>query len=100
MKNRADRIAKAKRHLDAVTPAYKAAQKVFENAERALNKAEGSFDVGERVHVEETCRRGCCVEFEGDGTIAGEETNGTWSVKLSSGSLHRHVYSGDIKRLP
>lgn len=98
MQKRAEMMQSAKEKLEAIRPRYEAAKKEYEEATRELVAAEASFDVGEKVKVEETCYRGCCVETEYFGTIQAKEDNGSYSV-LSDGYLHRYVSGFDMRRV-
>ena len=91
---RNERIAEAKKKLVELKPAYDA----YKDAETELRRAEASFDVGELVHVEELCRRGCCVEAEYDGLIERQNTNETYVIREANGLLHDYVSQSHMTR--
>ena len=97
--NRAERIAAAQAKVEQIEPGYQSWRNKYEAAQSELRAAEASYDVGERVRVTETCKRGCCVEHEYEGAIAGSEPNGTWQVRATDGHLYRYVSKYDMKRL-
>ena len=99
MKNRAQRIADAEFKLMGIKLAIAPLQKHLSEAEVELNRAKASYDEGERVRVEETCKRGCCVEHEYEGTVVGEEKNGTYRIKATDGHIYQYVSTYDMKRL-
>lgn len=98
--NRSDRIAVAKARVAELEPDYLRVRNEYEDAVGAVKRAEASFDVGERVHVEKTCRRGCCVELEYDGVVESADTL-TYSVRRDAdGWLFENVWHNDMKRRP
>lgn len=96
---RREKIDAAKNKIAGIKLVLGPLEKHLEDAKHELRRAEKSFDKGERVHVTETCKRGCCVENEYDGTVTGETKNGMWNIKADSGHLYEYVYEGDMKRL-
>jgi hypothetical protein len=99
--NRHQRIEAAQAKLHELRPAAEAARKVvtdYEETERELRRAREMFDVGERVHVELTCRRGCCVEDKFDGVIEAVNEHGSYDVRAESGVLRRCIFSGSLRR--
>lgn len=94
MTTRADRIAAAQAKMDKLKAGYHA----FLDAESEFKMAQASYDLGERVRVTETCRRGCCVELEYDGVIT-DRNSSYYTVKSDKGVTYPHVYIGNMKRL-
>lgn len=84
--NRAERIAAAQKHLAEIEPTYSDARAAYERAKHALQCAEESFDVGERVKVTHLCRRGCCIEWEFTGSIEAVDQH-SYLVRRDHGSL-------------
>lgn len=98
--NREQRIKRAKLLLKKAQKDIAPYQKKLDTAERELWQAEASFDQDELVKVTETCKRGCCVEFEFTGTIVGPTNNGAWNVKnRETGHVHGYISGSDMKRL-
>ncbi len=64
MTTRAQRVKTAKAKLAEIEPLY-------EDAKTELRQAEESFDIGERVLVIKTCKRGCCTEESFEGVVTG-----------------------------
>lgn len=106
--NRAQRIADAEFKLMGIKLVIEPLQKQLTAAEDELKRAQESYDVGERVHVRETCPRGCCTELEYVGTIVAPSTTtggqvqyGNYKVKRDKdGHVFEHVSTYDMKRLP
>ena len=96
---REKRIADAEFKVMGIKLVLEPLQKQLDAAEHELRDAKRSYDVGERVQVTETCRRGCCVENEYKGTVVGRTKNGMWNVKSDDGHLYECVYDGNMKRL-
>lgn len=71
----------------------------LDKAESELNEARRSYDMGERVRVTETCRRGCCVENEYEGSVTGRTQNGCYVVTADDGHVYEYVSTYDMKRL-
>lgn len=99
VKNREQRIADAEFKVMGLKLVLDPLQKQLNDAEVELNRAKASYDFGERVHVEETCRRGCCTENEYDGTITGVQKNGSYIVKSDDGHVYEYVSTYDMKRV-
>lgn len=97
--NRAERIEAAKAHVEKIEPHYQSWRNKYEAAQSELRAAEASYDVGERVRVTETCKRGCCVEHQYEGVVVGSKPNGTWCVKSDDGHVYEYVSKFDMKRL-
>ena len=69
-------------------------------AETELATLRNGFGDGERVRVTKTCKRGCCVEHEFEGTIEGTTPNGCYNVRCDDdGTLQTYIWSGDMKRI-
>lgn len=93
---RAERIKQAKQKLKELEPYVKK----YEEAEMELKRAEESFDIGEKVKFEETCRRGCCIEFSGIGHIVEITKNGNYVVRLiNEGSVITTGWNYTLERL-
>lgn len=97
--NRHQRIEKAQAKLRELEPQWKRLKKQYEDAQSELHRAEASYDVGERVRVTETCRRGCCVENEYTGTVKGTQPNGSYIIQGDDGHKYEWASSYDMKRL-
>lgn len=83
---RVDRIAAAQAELDAIEPRWREIDDAYQRAKNALRKAQESFDVGERVHVDKLCSRLCCVRSSYTGTIAGMTPNGLYLIDADDGT--------------
>lgn len=98
---RADRIASAQARVDELEPLYTRSKAEYDDAIVDLNRAKASYDIGERVHVCNTCRRGCCIEWEYDGVIEAEGSHGrSYAVRRDDGGLSEHVSIYDMTRKP
>lgn len=95
---RAQRIQEAKVKLRELEPQWKHWKKLYEDAQSDLHAAERSYDIGERVQVTETCKRGCCVEHQYEGNVSAKTHNGMYCVKSTDGHVYEYVYDGDMKR--
>lgn len=93
---RNEKIAKLKAEisiLEKYVEAYKKAVSDLKYAEELL------FDIGEFVKVTETCKRGCCIEYETEGIVSGVETNGLYIISLRDGTTKNYVSGYDMKRI-
>lgn len=102
--NKTERVARAKAALETLRPGFEKAKAEFkkvgatyESAQQELKAAETDFYPGDRVHIEETCRRGCCVEVSFNGTVLpGRQSNGSYRVQRDSGGIDEYVSSHDM----
>jgi hypothetical protein len=97
--SRTERIAAAQALLDAMGPEHDRIVAARKEAARALQATEDSYDIGERVRVVQTCRRGCCIESDFRGAVEGMTDNGQYNVRDGAGHLWTYVYGGDMKRV-
>jgi hypothetical protein len=109
-KNRPPRAIREKVLEKELVVAKKAYEKAYEKIkplaayvekiEFSLREAREGYDIGEKVSIEETCRRGCCTEFEATGKIVGKK-GGLYTVCYLWNGLSetRDVYSGDLNRI-
>lgn len=96
--NRADRIALARARVVELEPEYLRIKNAYEDAIGAVRRAEQSYDVGERVEVTRTCRRGCCIEWQYTGIVE-TASEGRYSVRRDDdGGLSEHVFDSDMAR--
>lgn len=94
-------VVKARESLKRIEIETAPYVKKLEDAKVDLKCALALYDVGERVRVEETCRRGCCLEFSEEGTVV-ERTKGQYryeyKVQFNNGSV-RPFTDTDMKRV-
>jgi hypothetical protein len=98
--NKHERIEAAQAELHELKPAVEAARAVLaehDELTREMKRARESYDVGDRVHVEKLCRRGCCTEDEFDGVVEGINSNRSYSVRTDQGQLRQYVSQYDMK---
>jgi hypothetical protein len=95
--NRDQRIAAAKLKLAEIEPRWEALKREYDAACVELSRAEESFDVGEHVRVEKTCRRGCCVEHAYEGVVENVTNNGHYRVRTPEGTTFES-WSMDMSR--
>lgn len=98
MTTRSERITAAKAKLNCLDQQLQPLLDQQDKAKVELNRAEASFDIGEAVSVEETCRRGCCVERQFTGVVHAQEENHTWQVLQPDGTIRRYVSRFNMKR--
>jgi len=102
MKNREQRIADARFKLMGVKLSNESLitqlTKQINDAELELKREEASFDPGEHVKVTEHCNRGCCVEWEFEGTVIGRDPNGNGDYRIMTDKGEQRAYPGDMKR--
>lgn len=82
------RVNNAEIRLKNVMPEWLRVEKEHREADIELQAAKNAFYEGERVKVTETCRRGCCVEYEYIGLIVGAAWNGRYIVRTCDDKLH------------
>lgn len=93
----------AQLRLDGLKVTMKAAMQPFEaainEAEVSLRAAKDQAMLSQRVKVTKTCNRGCCVEWEYEGTIMGINDNSTFRVMTDDGRVDPYVSRHDTKNL-
>ena len=72
-------------------------EKLYNKTKFELEQAKKSFEIGEKVKIVETCKRGCCVENSYEGIIVGI-TDTRYKVQ-SEKHLYNNVYGGDMERI-
>jgi hypothetical protein len=68
-----EKIANVEKEIEFLNVVYVPLHKKMEELTRALVNLKLQYDVGDRVRVEETCRRGCCIECSFTATIVNVE---------------------------
>jgi hypothetical protein len=68
-----EKIKNVEKEIELLNVVYSPLHKKMEELERTLEHLKRQFDIGDKVYVEETCSRGCCVELNIIGTIVNVE---------------------------
>jgi SHS2 domain-containing protein len=97
--NRHQKIEELKNQAKGVKILMKPFIETLSRLEAEIRALTDGFDIGERVQVTKTCRRGCCNEHEFEGVVEAMTPNGMYNVREDNGTLNEYVYNGDMKRL-
>jgi hypothetical protein len=68
-----EKIKNVEKEIELLNVVYAPLHKNMEELERTLEHLKRQFDIGDKVHVKETCHRGCCDETSIFGTISDVE---------------------------
>jgi hypothetical protein len=68
-----EQIAEVEKEIQALNVVYAPLHKKMNELTSTLANLKNQFDVGDKVYVEDTCRRGCCIEDSYHGTITNVE---------------------------
>ena len=68
-----EKIANIEKEIEFLNVVYAPLHKKMEELTRTLQHLKRQFDIGDKVRVEETCSRGCCVECSFTATIVNVE---------------------------
>lgn len=96
--NRQQRIEAAQLKVEGLQIIIKPIASALAEAESELRVAKESYDEGERVTVEERCRRGCCVELSYTGAVVGWTDACGWQVKRDNDGRVLNASSYNMKR--
>lgn len=100
MLNRKQRIAIAQKEVNSLKPKFDQIDVEYDQAKVNLKREIDSYDIGEKVILEQTCKRGCCVEFEGEGIIVAKTDNRCYNIKMNKdGVIHTYCSEFDMKRV-
>lgn len=102
MKNttQAQRVQAAQLKFDGLKKLFEPMKAALDTAESELRAAKRSYDPGTRVHVVETCNRGCCTEADYSGVLVSQNSNGTWKILGEDGkTTFNYVSDSNFKVL-
>lgn len=68
-----EQIAEVEKEIQDLNVVYAPLHKKMNELHGTLANLRNQFDVGDKVYVEDTCRRGCCIEDSYHGTITNVE---------------------------
>jgi hypothetical protein len=68
-----EQIAEVEKEIQDLNVVYAPLHQKMNELHRTLANLKNQFDVDDKVYVEETCRRGCCIEHSYHGTVVNVE---------------------------
>jgi hypothetical protein len=68
-----EQIEKVEKEVQALNVVYAPLHQKMNELKRELANLKNQFDVGDKVYVEDTCQRGCCIEDSYHGTVTNVE---------------------------
>ena len=100
-----EKIKNVEKEIELLDVVYAPLHKKMNELHRTLANLKNQFDVGDKVYVEDTCQRGCCIEDSYHGTVTNvefEEWRKIYHYTIRqdfTGADHKRQGANGIKRI-